>query len=56
VGNKIAETAEELMRSRYSAYSTKAVSWVIKSTHPDNKSVAGSLVDGKQVSTFKVHL
>lgn len=31
------KTAEELMRSRYSAYSTVAVEYILRSTHPSTR-------------------
>ena len=34
---KNASTAEELMRSRYSAYATRAVDYIFESTHPKTK-------------------
>ena len=33
-GNKKVSTAEDLMRSRYSAYATVAVEYIVRSTHP----------------------
>jgi SEC-C motif-containing protein len=37
-GERMAVTAEELMRSRYSAYVKGAVEFIISSTHPDRRS------------------
>ena len=34
LGNRKPATAEELMRSRYSAYATAAVEYILRSTHP----------------------
>ncbi len=36
-GSRITETAEGLMRSRYTAYVKAEVSYIIKSTHPDKQ-------------------
>ncbi|MCP4716181.1 MAG: YchJ family protein [Deltaproteobacteria bacterium] len=35
-GERAAETAEELLRSRYSAYSKTEVSYIVKTTHSDH--------------------
>lgn len=35
LGIKKADTAEEMMRSRYTAYSLKNIDYVLKTTHPD---------------------
>lgn len=37
VGAAKPKTAEELMRSRYSAYATGAVEYIIKTTHPSTR-------------------
>ena len=37
IGAKKPSTAEELMRSRYSAYATGAVEYIIKTTHPSTR-------------------
>jgi SEC-C motif-containing protein len=34
---ELAQTPEQLMRSRYSAYATGAVDWVIASNHPESR-------------------
>lgn len=36
-GRERAETAEELMRSRYSAYFFRRVEYLVETTHPDTK-------------------
>lgn len=36
-GSRLAETAEQLMRSRYSAYVNKEIGWLKASLHPDNR-------------------
>lgn len=36
-GEKKAETAEQLMRSRYSAYTTAAMDYVLETTHPEHR-------------------
>lgn len=36
-GKKLAETAEQLMRARYSAHPKVAVDFLYESTHPDNR-------------------
>ncbi|SNB47874.1 YchJ family protein [Geobacter sp. DSM 9736] len=36
-GQRIADTAEELMRSRYSAYTTAAVDYLYETTHPNHR-------------------
>lgn len=35
-GEKLPDTAEELMRSRYTAYAKGLVDYVVQTTHPDN--------------------
>src|SRR5574343_1801050 len=35
--NKSAETAEQLMRSRYSAYSTGKIDYLVSTTHPSTR-------------------
>lgn len=37
-GKRFPETAEQLMRSRYSAFSSTNVTYIIESTHPDKRS------------------
>ena len=37
LGQHLAPTAEALMRSRYSAYATGAIDYIIKTTHPDQQ-------------------
>lgn len=51
---KDAETAEELMRSRFSAYCLRQVKYIVETTHPDSAAAKGSWYNGKQVSTLKV--
>ncbi len=34
-GSKVAETAEEMMRSRFTAYYDKNIDYILKTTHPD---------------------
>ncbi len=36
-GKLKAQTAEQLMRSRYSAYSFKLIDYLVKTTHPDKR-------------------
>lgn len=36
-GNKVPETAEELMRSRYSAYVVGEVDYILQTNHPDTR-------------------
>lgn len=36
-GKRSAETAEQLMRARYSAYATAAVDFLFETTHPDHR-------------------
>lgn len=36
-GKASAQTAEQLMRSRYSAYSFKLINYLVKTTHPDKR-------------------
>jgi SEC-C motif-containing protein len=36
-GNRKPSTAEELMRSRYSAYAVAAVEYILRSTHPSTR-------------------
>jgi len=36
-GNRPAETAEALMRSRYTAHATKAFDYIFDTTHPDSR-------------------
>ena len=36
-GKQIAETAEQLMRARYSAYTTCEMDFIFESTHPDHR-------------------
>ena len=36
-GEKSAETAEQLMRARYSAYTTAAIDFLFDTTHPDHR-------------------
>lgn len=38
IRGELAPTAEKLMRSRYSAYATGHVDYIVKTTHPDNPS------------------
>lgn len=38
LGTEKAQTAEQLMRSRYSAYVNKDVDYLVKSTHPSERS------------------
>lgn len=52
-GVKDAETAEELMRSRFSAYCLRQVKYIVETTHPDSAAAKGSWYNGKQVSTLK---
>lgn len=40
-GAKSAQTAEELLRSRYSAYAKKAVDYIVDTTHPDQQDPDG---------------
>jgi len=37
-GERLAETAEQLMRSRYSAYVKREIGWIHDSLHPDQRS------------------
>ncbi|MEE4359159.1 MAG: YchJ family protein [Desulfococcaceae bacterium] len=37
LGERPAETAEALMRSRFSAYAKKITDYIVKSTHPDQR-------------------
>ncbi len=34
-GSKVADSAEQMMRSRYTAYSDKNIDYIIKTTHPE---------------------
>lgn len=36
-GEKIADTAEALLRSRYTAYSKREVDYIVNTTHPDKR-------------------
>ncbi len=36
-GERLPETAEQLMRARYSAYTTAQTSYILDSTHPDHR-------------------
>jgi len=36
-GQNIAQTAEQLMRSRYSAYANHVIDYIAESTHPDKR-------------------
>lgn len=36
-GKKLAETAEQLMRARYSAYTTAAMEFIFETTHPQHR-------------------
>jgi SEC-C motif-containing protein len=36
-GSRSAETAEELMRARYTAYTNAAVDFIFETTHPDHR-------------------
>ncbi len=36
-GGQSASTAEELLRSRYTAHATKKIDYIISTVHPDNK-------------------
>lgn len=53
-GVKEADTAEELMRSRFSAYCLRQVKYIVETTHPESASFKGSWYNGKQVSTLQV--
>lgn len=48
-----AETAEQVMRSRYSAYALGDAAWLRASMHPDNPALAGSWAGGRQRSTIE---
>ncbi len=37
IGDKKPQTAEQLMRSRYSAYSTVNIEYILRSTHPSTR-------------------
>lgn len=37
MGVRLPETAEQLMRSRYSAYATHAIDYLIQTTHPSTR-------------------
>eukprot|EP00892_Ulva_mutabilis_P002497 jgi/Ulvmu1/12248/UM086_0039.1 len=52
-GAKEADTAEELMRSRFSAYCLRQVNYIVDTTHPDSAASKGSSYNGQQVSTLK---
>lgn len=54
-GVKEADTAEELMRSRFSAYCLRQVKYIVETTHPESAASKGSWYNGKQVSTLQVH-
>ena len=50
-GVRVAETAEELMRSRFSAYCMKNVSWIVETTHPENEQLLRSASRDDQASS-----
>ena len=50
------ETAEQLMRARFSAYCSKSTDFICNTTHPENSAFGGTMADGQQSSTFKVRL
>ncbi len=39
IGTQIAKTAEQLMRSRYSAFAKNLVDYLVNTEHPDNRSI-----------------
>ena len=59
LGNRPAKTAEQLMRSRYTAYLMKKVDYLVETTHPDSrtsdleKSIRKWM---KQVEWLKLHV
>lgn len=54
-GNKKISTAEELMRSRYSAYATVEVEYIVRSTHPSMRKflVASEIEDWAKSSKWQ---
>ena len=54
-GNKKVSTAEDLMRSRYSAYATVAVEYIVRSTHPATRKflVAGEIENWAKTSRWQ---
>lgn len=42
-----------LMRTRFSAYAKGKVDYIVRTTHRDNPAQVGSVVNGKQLSTFR---
>lgn len=42
-GTKLAQTAEQLMRSRFTAYSLKHIDYLLSSWHPDTRPAAMTL-------------
>lgn len=58
-GRRTARTAEELMRSRYSAYVLKKVDYLVQTTHPDSREddLAESIRRWmRQVEWLKLHV
>jgi len=58
-GQRKAETAEELMRSRYAAYVAKDVDYLVRTTHPDarEEGLANSIRKWmRQVEWLKLHV
>ncbi len=58
-GHRKAKTAEELMRSRYVAYVTKNVDYLVRTTHPDarEEGLADSIRKWmRQVEWLKLHV
>ena len=58
-GKEKARTAEQLMRSRYSAYVTQDVDYLVSTTHPDSRTpdLADSIATWmKQVEWIRLHV
>ena len=53
-GVKEADTAEELMRSRFSAYCIHDVNYIVDTTNPTSVAREGSRTHGKHAYTLKV--
>ena len=58
-GEAIAQTAEQLMRSRYSAYALKLIDYLVVTTHPDKRTpeLRKSVADwAEQVKFFRLEI
>jgi SEC-C motif-containing protein len=54
-GGQFASTAEELMRSRYSAFATSNVDYLLNTWHPTTRPLSLDLDDGHAWTRLEVH-